>query len=97
MIAAAVVGYLLVVLLYRWFPPITVWTGVSLLALATPRRRGAGMCGPRSTTARSATGRLATSAGGGSQRDDRQGLGVVAPWCSAGGSGCWCTCCRGAR
>ncbi|EUA43856.1 hypothetical protein I552_0095 [Mycobacterium xenopi 3993] len=34
-IAAAVVGYLLVVLLYRWFPPITVWTGVSLLALAT--------------------------------------------------------------
>jgi Protein of unknown function (DUF3180) len=24
-------GYLLVVLFYRWFPPITVWTGFSLL------------------------------------------------------------------
>ncbi len=33
-IATAVVGYLLVVLLYRWFPPITVWTGLSLLAVA---------------------------------------------------------------
>lgn len=33
-VVAAVVGYLLVVVLYRWFPPITVWTGVSLLALA---------------------------------------------------------------
>lgn len=33
-IGAAVLGYLLVVLLYRWFPPITVWTGVSLLAVA---------------------------------------------------------------
>lgn len=31
---AAAVGYLLVELLYRWFPPITGWTGVSLLALA---------------------------------------------------------------
>lgn len=33
-IGAAVVGYLLVVLTYRWFPPITVWTGLSLLAVA---------------------------------------------------------------
>jgi Protein of unknown function (DUF3180) len=33
-VSAAVVGYLLVVLLYRWFPPITVWTGLSLLAVA---------------------------------------------------------------
>lgn len=32
--AAALVGYVLVSLLYRWFPPITVWTGVSLLAVA---------------------------------------------------------------
>ena len=32
-IGTAVVGYLLVVLLYRWFPPITVWTGLSLLAV----------------------------------------------------------------
>jgi hypothetical protein len=31
---AAVLGYLLVKLLYRWFPPITVWTGLSLLAIA---------------------------------------------------------------
>lgn len=34
LVVAAVVGYLLVTVLYRWFPPITVWTGVSLLALA---------------------------------------------------------------
>lgn len=33
-VAAAVVGYLLVNGLYRWFPPITVWTGLSLLAVA---------------------------------------------------------------
>ncbi|MBO0865066.1 MAG: DUF3180 domain-containing protein [Mycobacterium sp.] len=33
-IAAAVVGYLLVVQLYRWFPPITVWTGLPLLGVA---------------------------------------------------------------
>ena len=32
-IGTAVLGYLLVVLLYRWFPPITVWTGLSLLAV----------------------------------------------------------------
>jgi Protein of unknown function (DUF3180) len=34
MVLAAVAGYLLVVLMYRWFPPITLWTGVSLLAVA---------------------------------------------------------------
>jgi uncharacterized protein DUF3180 len=33
-VGTAVVGYLLVLLLYRWFPPITVWTGLSLLAVA---------------------------------------------------------------
>jgi Protein of unknown function (DUF3180) len=33
-VVAGVLGYLLVVLLYRWFPPITVWTGLSLLAIA---------------------------------------------------------------
>ncbi len=33
-VGAAVVGYLLVITLYRWFPPITVWTGLSLLAVA---------------------------------------------------------------
>ena len=33
-IGAAMLGYLLVLLLYRWFPPITVWTGLSLLAVA---------------------------------------------------------------
>jgi hypothetical protein len=30
----AVVCYLLVIFVYRWFPPITLWTGVSLLAVA---------------------------------------------------------------
>ena len=33
-VGAALVGYLLVIQLYRWFPPITVWTGLSLLAVA---------------------------------------------------------------
>ncbi|MGE2690209.1 DUF3180 domain-containing protein [Mycolicibacterium pulveris] len=31
---AVVVGYLLMPVLYKWFPPITVWTGLSLLAVA---------------------------------------------------------------
>jgi hypothetical protein len=33
-IGAAVVGYLLIMQLYRWFPPITVWTGLPLLGVA---------------------------------------------------------------
>ena len=33
-VGTAVVSYLLVRVLYRWFPPITGWTGVSLLGVA---------------------------------------------------------------
>src|ERR1044071_9926764 len=33
-VIAAALGYVLVAVLYRWFPPITVWTGLSLLAVA---------------------------------------------------------------
>lgn len=33
-VAAVVVGYVMVVLLYRWFPPITVLSGMSLLLVA---------------------------------------------------------------
>jgi hypothetical protein len=33
-VVVAVLAYLLVTLLYRWFPPITVLTGLSLLAVA---------------------------------------------------------------
>lgn len=33
-VLTAVAGYLLVLSLYRWFPPITLWTGISLLAVA---------------------------------------------------------------
>lgn len=33
-VVVAVVGYVLVTLTYRYFPPLTVWTGVSLLAVA---------------------------------------------------------------
>jgi Protein of unknown function (DUF3180) len=33
-LVAAVLGYLAVLLLYRWFPPLTVWTGMSLAAVA---------------------------------------------------------------
>ena len=32
--AAAVAGYLLMYVVYRVFPPITVWTGISLLGVA---------------------------------------------------------------
>ena len=37
-VIAAVLGYLLVTVLYRWFPPITVWTG--LVAAGGRDRRG---------------------------------------------------------
>jgi hypothetical protein len=33
-LGTAVLGYLLVLVLYRWFPPITIWTGSSLFAVA---------------------------------------------------------------
>ena len=33
-LATAVVSYLFIRLLYRYFPPITLWTGLSLLAVA---------------------------------------------------------------
>jgi uncharacterized protein DUF3180 len=33
-VIAALTGYLLVLSLYQWFPPITLFTGVSLLAVA---------------------------------------------------------------
>ena len=33
-VAVAILGYLVVGVTYRWFPPITVWTGLSLLAVA---------------------------------------------------------------
>jgi hypothetical protein len=33
-VAAGLLGYLAVLLLYRWFPPLTLWTGVSLAGVA---------------------------------------------------------------
>lgn len=33
-VGTAAVGFVLVMVVYRWFPPITVWTGLSLLAVA---------------------------------------------------------------
>ena len=33
-IAVAILGYVVVNLIYRWFPPITAWTGLSLLVVA---------------------------------------------------------------
>lgn len=33
-VVVAIVGYVLVGVLYRWFPPLTIWTGLSLLAVA---------------------------------------------------------------
>jgi hypothetical protein len=32
-VGTGVVGYLLIAVLYRWFPPIMLWTGLSLLAV----------------------------------------------------------------
>lgn len=33
-IGAGLLSYLLVLVIYRWFPPLTVWTGLSLAAVA---------------------------------------------------------------
>lgn len=33
-VLVALVGYVVVTLTYRWFPPITLWSGLSLLAVA---------------------------------------------------------------
>lgn len=33
-VVAAAVGYLLIIVLYQWFPPITLFTGISLLVVA---------------------------------------------------------------
>lgn len=33
-LGAAVLGYVLITAMYRWFPPITLWSGVSLLVVA---------------------------------------------------------------
>ncbi|MBI3212831.1 MAG: DUF3180 domain-containing protein [Mycobacterium sp.] len=33
-LAAGIVGYVLVINTYRWFPPLTIWTGLSLAAVA---------------------------------------------------------------
>ena len=53
-LGTAAVGYLLIVVLYQWFPPITVWTGLSLLAVGVAeavwgvglgRRVGVGLVG----------------------------------------------------
>jgi Protein of unknown function (DUF3180) len=33
-IAVALIAYLAVISLYRWFPPLTLWTGLSLAAIA---------------------------------------------------------------
>ena len=57
-LTAAVVGvaalaYLLVHVLYRNFPPITVWTGLSLLLVALGEAAWGCRCGPGSATARS--------------------------------------------
>ncbi|HET7739911.1 MULTISPECIES: DUF3180 domain-containing protein [unclassified Mycolicibacterium] len=52
---AAVAGYILVIGLYRWFPPLTVWTGLSLLLVGAAEagwgfyirsKIGAGEIGP---------------------------------------------------
>ena len=67
-VGAAVVGYLLVIALYRWFPPITVWTGLSLLAVAIAEALWARYVRAKITDGEIGDGpRLAASACGGAQ------------------------------
>ena len=76
-VGVAVLAYLLVMVLYRWFPPITMWTGLSLLAVAAAEALWA-----RNVRAKIRDGeigdgaRTAASAGGGAQRGGRQGVGL---------------------
>ena len=37
-VAAALISYILVINLYRWFPPLTLWTGLSLAGVAVAKR-----------------------------------------------------------
>ena len=96
-VVAAVAGYLLVTVLYRWFPPITVWTGLSLLAVAIAEGGWAFYVRAKINEGQIGDGPgwlhpLAVARIG----DDRQGVGVGGRrWCWAGGSGCWSTFCHG--
>ena len=98
-VGAAVVGYLLVTVLYRWFPPITVWTGLSLLAVAVAEaavgalRAGQDQRRRNRRRARAGCTRSRWRAAWWSPRP-RRGW---ARWCWAGGSACWCICCRAGR
>ena len=98
-VVAAVVGYLLVMLLYRWFPPITVWTGLSLLAVAVVEavwavlRAGEDQRRQRSV---SAPGWLHPLAVARSLRDRARRRPGWVPWCWVGGSGCSSICCPAA-
>ena len=55
---AAIAGYLAIHLLYRFFPPITLWTGLSLLAVAAVETWWAG-----SVRGRIRDGRIGVGAG----------------------------------
>jgi Protein of unknown function (DUF3180) len=80
-VGAAVVGYVLVITLYRWLPPITVWTGLSLLGVAIAEALWA-----RHVRAKINDGEIGAGPGW---------LHPLAGWYSVGGSGYWCTSCRG--
>jgi len=83
------------VLLYRWFPPIDVWTGLSLLAVAIVEAGWAFYVRAKITKGNRRRARLAASAGGGAVGVDREGVGVG--W-RAGGwwIACWFIFCRAA-
>ena len=96
---AAIVGYVLVVVLYRWFPADHGLDGLSLLAVAVAEAVwGASTCGRRSTTGEIGAGAgrlhpLAVARVGDDRARRRPGWGR---WCSVGGSACSSTCCRAA-
>lgn len=96
--AVAIVGYVLVGALYRWFPPLTIWTGLSLLAVAIGEAGWAFYVRAKINDGQIGVGagRLdpLTVAGRSSSPRPRPGL---APSWPAGGSECSCTCCPARR
>ena len=57
-VLTAALGYLLVLWLYRWFPPLTIWTGLSLAGVAAAEAIWAGY-----VRARISAGEIGSGAG----------------------------------
>jgi hypothetical protein len=93
-IGTSVVGYLLVVLLYPWFPPITVFTGLSLLAVGVAEALWG-----RYVRAKISEGEIGDGPGWLHPLSVARSLVVAkaSAWVGALALGWWSTCCRGGR